>query len=207
MLPSPCDIAASVASLANGDHCRLDGMLKLDEDLERYRLIIEATRPEIVVETGTLTGASAAWFAAQGLTVVTVDVSPRAVPGGDVYGITGSSTDPAVVEQVRAIVGGKRCMVSLDSDHTAAHVTREIGLYGPMVTAGCYLVVEDGIFGVASADLATRHGCGPAGGSPLDAIAQCLDGNPDWVRDTDIEQAFPITHHPAGFWRRLAKEK
>ncbi len=205
MLDTPVDIAASVASLANGEHCRLDGMLKLQSDLDRYQLIIEATRPEVVVETGTLTGASAAWFAAHGMIVVTVDIGPRAVPGG-VYSVVGSSIDPAVVEQVRSIVAGRTCMVSLDSDHTAAHVTKEIELYGPMVTPGCYLVVEDGIFGYALPELRTRHGCGPAGGSPLDAIERCLAGNPDWTRDLDIEGAFPTTHHPAGFWRRLGEE-
>jgi hypothetical protein len=73
-----------------------------------------------------------------------------------------------------------------------------------MVTPGCFLVVEDGIFGYAPDELRTTHGCGPDGGSPLDAIAQCLEGNPDWTRDLDIEGMSPVSHHPHGFWRRSA---
>ena len=34
-------------------------------------------------------------------------------------------------------------MVILDSDHTRDHVLRELELYAPFVTQGCYLVVED----------------------------------------------------------------
>ncbi len=34
-------------------------------------------------------------------------------------------------------------MVMLDSNHTHAHVARELELYSPFVTKGCYLVVLD----------------------------------------------------------------
>jgi len=99
-------------------------------------------------------------------------------------------------------VAGRRCMVSLDSDHSGPHVSEEIKLYGPLVTPGCYLVVEDGIFGYATRTLRTAHGLGDMIGSPLDAIEEHLAGNPDWSRDIATERLSPVTHHPAGFWRR-----
>jgi len=34
-------------------------------------------------------------------------------------------------------------MVFLDSDHSMEHVARELKAYGPMVTPGCYMVVDD----------------------------------------------------------------
>lgn len=201
MRTTPADIAVSLESLASGEHCRLDGMLKIEADLDRYRQIIEATKPEVLVETGTLTGASAMWFASLGVQVITVDVSPRAIPSGNVISVVGSSIDPLTVNTVLAWLQGRRCMVSLDSDHSAPHVKAEIGLYGPMVSEGCYLVVEDTIFGYASPELCAKQGFSLEHGSPLDAVEELLEGKPGWVRDLAIEGAYPATHHPNGFWR------
>jgi cephalosporin hydroxylase len=213
-LPVYIDLPGSLNSLAANEHVREDGMLKLDADLNRYRQIIEATKPDVIVETGTRTGASARWFGAVAgprVDVITIDISrPLDLPAGDtmtfasestITFITGDSTDPAIIERVRELVAGRRCMVSLDSDHSAAHVAKEIDLYGPLVTPGCYLVVEDGIFGHAPQALREHHIPGLAG-SPLDAIADKLAGNPQWSRDIATERLSPISHHPAGWWVR-----
>lgn len=208
------DVPASLETLALNRHVKPDGMLKLDEDLERYRRIIEATQPEVIVETGTRSGESARWFArAAGCEVITVDVDQRQGAAGHpvsqsgskptIYWVSGNSADPAVVELVVELVEGRRCMVSLDSDHSGPHVAEEIKLYGPLVTPGCYLVVEDGIFGYATRTLRAQHGLGDMVGSPLDAVEEHLDGNPDWSRDIAIERLSPVTHHPAGFWVKL----
>lgn len=209
-LPVHVDVEASLETLAQNRHVKADGMLKLDEDLERYRQIIEATKPEVIVETGTRSGASARWFAEHGVEVITVDLNkPTNEDWWDhpniLIGLFGySSTDPEVVDRVTDLVAGRRCMVSLDSDHSGPHVAEEIKLYGPLVTPGCYLVVEDGIFGYATRTLRTQHGLGDMVGSPLDAIAEHLDGNPDWSRDIAIERLSPVTHHPSGYWIRNA---
>lgn len=197
------DVAASLATLVGDEHDH-DGMLKLQTDLDRYAQIIAASRPEVIVETGTRTGASARWFARQGLDVITVDIEAKWMRDSDdpVLYLVGDSADPAVIEHVRELVAGRRCTVSLDSDHSAGHVAAEIEAYGSMVSPGCYLVVEDGIFGYAPQQLRDRHF--PAGleGSPLDAIAALLHGNPDWCRDLAVERLHPTTHHPAGWWVR-----
>jgi cephalosporin hydroxylase len=202
-LPIHIDLGASLASLAANEHVH-DGMLKLPADLDRYRQIIEATKPEVIVETGTRTGGSARWFAEQGLDVVTIDVNDLDPPfnADPITYVVGDSADPAVVARVDQLVDGRRCMVSLDSDHSAAHVAEEIKLYGPLVTPGCYLVVEDGLFGYAPRTLRAAHGLGDMVGSPLDAIAEHLDGNPDWSRDLAVEKLSPVSHHPSGWWRR-----
>lgn len=204
------DLQASLASLAANAHVRDDGMLKLQQDLDRYRAIIEATKPEVIVETGTHAGASARWFAKQGMDVITIDVEPRNWEGlfhgtdetGWITFLCSDSADPAVVQRATELVAGRRCMVSLDSDHSAEHVAEEIRLYGPMVSPGCYLVVEDGIFGYAPPQLRAQHGLGGMVGSPLDAIVELLDGKPGWSRDIAIERLSPISHHPAGWWTR-----
>ena len=198
---------ASLATLANNEHV-LGGMLKLPADLDRYAQIIAETKPDVIVETGTRTGASARWFADQGIAVITVDISRDAFVGGfrgedDVKMVLGDSGDPDVAARVSELVAGRRCMVSLDSDHSAAHVAKEIELYGPMVTPGCYLVVEDTIFGHAPPALREHHGLGSMVGSPLDAVAEHLAGNPDWSRDIAIERLSPTSHHPAGWWVKV----
>lgn len=200
------DVEASLETLAQNRHVKPDGMLKLDEDLERYRQLIEATKPEVIVETGTWGGASAAWFLEQGLDVISVDLNPPPAANKDllVDWVQGDAKDPAVVDRVFELVAGRRCMVSLDSDHSGPHVAEEIKLYGPLVTPGCYLVVEDGIFGYATRTLRNAHGLGEMVGSPLHAIEEHLDGNPDWSRDIAIERLSPVSHHPAGFWIRNA---
>lgn len=213
-LPVHVDIPASLETLERNEHVRSNGMLKLLADLERYEQIIDATNPGLVIETGTRSGTSAEWFAKQGCEVITVDVSP--VPGGPdgdyqtgskptIHYVRGNAADPDVVERVKDLVdriGADRVMVSLDSDHSGLHVSEEIKLYGPLVSPGCYLVVEDGIFGYATRTLRTAHGLGEMVGSPLDAIAEHLDGNPDWSRDVAIERLSPTSHHPAGWWVR-----
>lgn len=209
-LPVYVDIPACLATLASNEHVKPDGMLKLDEDLDRYAAIIEATRPEVIVETGTRSGASARWFLARpGVEeVITVDVTNAddtadvVSDKGRVTFLSGDSADPDVVTAVTNLVAGRRCMVSLDSDHSGPHVTREIEAYGPLVSSGCYLVVEDGIFAYATRTLRTAHGLGEMVGSPLDAVEKLLTDNLHWSRDIAIERLSPVTHHPGGWWIR-----
>jgi cephalosporin hydroxylase len=173
-----------------------EGMIKTWEDVSRYRRIIEETKPEVVVECGSAFGGSAAWFRGEGLDVVSIDVLDQLEPlnRDKATWITGSSTDPAVVAQVKKLVKGRRTMVVLDSDHHAEHVAEEIRLYAPLVTRGCFLVVEDGI---------VRWMPGEDYPGPLDAIEAVMPPAGRWQRAVDIEQMYPVTMHPAGWWLRL----
>jgi len=65
---------------------------------------------------------------------------------------------------------GPRIMVTLDSHHDAYHVMQELALYAPLVTPGCYLVVED-----------TNMG-----GHPVQ--------EPPWEGPWDAARAFLLTH-------------
>jgi cephalosporin hydroxylase len=182
-------------------------MLKHRADLDRYRHLIAVTRPQVIIETGTRTGDSARWFAAQpGVElVVSVDVTHRRLnpaPGvARIEWVRGSSVRPSIIQRAATLVAGRRSMVSLDSDHSAAHVAAEIRGYGPLVTSGCHLVVEDGITGWLDTQTRREH-VGKQQGDPLDAIRAVLADDPRFERDTDIEAMFAVSMHPAGWWRR-----
>jgi cephalosporin hydroxylase len=201
------DLEASVRAMS-AQGCLLFGVpaIKGLEDLHRYSIVIDATRPDLVLQTGTAVGGSAVWLAHQsirypGPDVVTIDVDGDRIDGrvlddDKITVLTGSSTDEAMVEAARMVAEShERVMVVLDSDHSVGHVVREIDLYGPMVTPGCYLVVEDGIYDFTEAG-AFRPG-------PLRAIESRLVGNDQWRRDIEIEALEPISMYPAGWWRRL----
>ena len=78
--------------------------------------------------------------------VCTVDVEeiPDRPVDPRIRHLLGSSTDPEVVAEVKAMAASaERVMVLLDSDHSCEHVTRELELDAELVTPGCYLIVED----------------------------------------------------------------
>jgi cephalosporin hydroxylase len=218
LLPFNVDVEASYATFDSEgpggykqDYRGL-GIWKNVDDMERYRRVIEETKPEVVVETGTRWGGFAAWITGEfpGIEVITVDIDdqtrPPEWPG--VTFVTGNSTDEGVAAQVRELVAGRRCMVSLDADHHAPAVWLELGLYSSLVTPGCYLVVEDGLADIVTARRARRMGHEiPQLGGPLVAIAASpLPRSPLWERDRVIEELTPITYYPAGWWRRTHHE-
>lgn len=172
-------------------------------DLSRYTQIINSTLPTLVIETGTDTGASADWFADHVLAVVTIDTdkSKFCMPKRfDVECLYGSSTSSAVFNLVQSLAAKHRVMVSLDSDHSEEHVRREIELYAPLVSLGCYLVIEDGIFDLLPCGFDKGYN---ANAGVLKAIEATMLNRPDFARDFALEGMFPITGSPAGWWRRV----
>ena len=170
--------------------------VKLEEDLARYEVVIGKTEPEVIVETGTYTGKSAVWFTNLGPEVITIDIDHSHIRGlvPGVRYFYGSSTDLKIVSIALELTHDRRTMVVLDSDHAAMHVSREIELYGPLVTPGCYMVVEDGI-----APWATPCAGDPG---PMAAVTALLSDNPGWSMDYEVQDMSPITMHPLGWWRK-----
>lgn len=163
-------------------------------DLWAYQAIIDKTKPDLIIETGTFLGGSAVWLADRfDGDVISVDLAAdRDLPQHDrVEFIAGvSSTDPAVIALLNKEREGKRTMVILDSDHSREHVLAELGLYAPMVSKGCYLVVED------TNPFAYR---GPAG--PERALRAWNPPKRGFTIDREIEPF--LTCHPGGYLRRI----
>jgi cephalosporin hydroxylase len=130
--------------------------------------------------------------------VLTIDVLDReGRPQHDrVTYLTGSSTDPEIVERVqREAEGASPVMVILDSDHARDHVLAELRAYAPLVTPGSYLVVED-------TNINGRPIGRELGPGPHEAVDTFLSEAPGFARDVSREKFF-LTFNPGGFLRRL----
>lgn len=170
---------------------------KTPADLWIYQEIIHEVRPELIVETGTLWGGSALYYAhlldlcGDGH-VVTIDITDRDRPAHDrLEYITASSIDPDVVERVHKLASDMRTLVILDSDHRRDHVLAELTAYADIVTPGSYLIVEDTHVGRVERD----HAPGPM--EALDAFLP----DPRFEVDRSREK-FGHTFNPSGYLRR-----
>jgi cephalosporin hydroxylase len=119
--------------------------------------IMFEVKPDVVVETGTFVGGSAALWATlleqihPSARVITIDIKDhgtrqaRELPivQRHVDFLIGSSVDPAIVAEVERQVEGKRVLIILDSLHTKDHVLKELRAYSPMVSVGSYIIVQD----------------------------------------------------------------
>jgi cephalosporin hydroxylase len=176
--------------------------LKNPLDLWIYQEIVFETRPELIVETGTYRGGSALYLASlcdlmgRG-EIVSIDVDPMRddypVHPRITYLAGRSSTDPAVVDEVRARAGGRPLLVILDSDHSQVHVEAELAAFAPLVPVGCYVIVEDSNIGEIRKDLLP---------GPLEAVEKFLARSNEFEVDHEREK-FLITFNPSGYLRRV----
>jgi len=175
---------------------------KSPNDLWLYQEIIHRLRPGLVIETGTAYGGSATYLAwlldrEDHGRLVSVDIAARNTPPHPrVTYLAGSSTDPEIVAQVKAMVpDGEPVMVMLDSDHSERHVYDELCAYADLVTPGSYLVVED--------TNVNGHPAHPNyGPGPMEAARRFVAERDDFVVDTSMHRLL-LTLNPEGYLRRL----
>jgi cephalosporin hydroxylase len=182
-------------------------ILKCPEDLFIYQEIIHHTNPDVIIETGVAYGGSSLFLADMcdlmgHAKVVAIDVTLTNVhhrtknhPG--IRLIEGDSTAPSTFVCAREhIRSSDRVMVVLDSDHTKAHVFKELELYAPLVTLGCYLIVEDTNI--------NGHPVAPGwGNGPYEAVDEFLETHPEFERDLSCERLL-VTFNPGGYLKRIA---
>lgn len=177
-------------------------VLKPPTDLWIYQELIEKHRPDLIIETGTLRGGSAVFFADMNRLmnpnghVVTIDINPKNLNPksleSDAEFWTGSSIDVIVIERLKKLIQQRNCqtvMVILDSDHSEVHVTKELELYSPLVTVGMPLIVEDG-GNCYSVEV---------------AIENWLKKNSHFVQDFECEK-FMLTFNRFGYLEKLREK-
>ncbi len=189
-------------------------IIQLPEDIVIMQELIWKLKPDVIVETGIAHGGSAVFYASlleligKGK-VVAVDVDIRkhnelAIKSHflahRIHMIQGSSVDPSVISRVRGeIKPTDKVMVTLDSNHSKAHVAKELELYGGIVTPGSYLVAMDG----AQSWVADIPNGKPEWNTdnPLVAIEEFVAKDKRYVIDEHYNR-LKITSSPKGFLRR-----
>lgn len=176
---------------------------KCPTDLWVYQEMLFEKRPDWVVETGTAHGGSALFLAhvmdslGHGQ-IVSVDIEERRdrPEHPRVTYLTGSSTAPEILDEVRSMVGGGTAIVVLDSDHSKGHVLDELAAYSGLVPPGGYLVVED--TNVNGHPVLPHFGPGP-----MEAVEDFL-ASPDGADFSvdDEKEKLLLTFNPRGFLRR-----
>jgi cephalosporin hydroxylase len=191
-------------------------VIQLPQDLLAVQELIWQVRPDLIVETGIAHGGSLIHSASLlellggDRIVVGVDVdirvhNRRAIErhplAHRIRLIEGSSTDDRVAETVRQHARGRRAvMVVLDSNHTHAHVRRELDLYAPLVTRESYLVVFDTIIEDLPDELFAGRGWGK-GNNPKTAVWEFMATTKRFEIDARIPAKLLLTSAPDGFLR------
>ena len=162
-------------------------------------------RPALLIECGTNRGGSSFFFASlfdfigHGR-VITIDIEKmHNLSHPRVTYLLGSSVGPDVLDQVAGAVAETSgpVMVLLDSDHSETHVRSEMDAYHRFVTAGSFLMVQDGVVDILPIFAAGRPG-------PLRAIESFLKSHPEFEVDSERCTRFLITHSPKGWLRRTS---
>jgi cephalosporin hydroxylase len=185
------------------------GALQNPNDVWITQEIISEVKPDLIVEAGTFMGGSAALWAMvleqvnPNGRVITIDIEDR-VPAEAhnlpivkerVDFLRGSSTDPKIIDEIRRRADGKKVLVILDSDHSKNHVLDEMNAYGPMVTKGSYMIVQDTNI--------NGHPVYPDfGPGPWEALDEYLPKNEQFQSDKSRERLM-FTMHPRGYLKKV----
>jgi cephalosporin hydroxylase len=194
-------------------------IIQYPQDVIAIQEVVWRTKPDLIIETGVARGGSLILYSSllkligNGGRVIGVDIDIRphnreAIedhPLADaIHLIEGSSIDEATVEAVHAQVkGAERVMVVLDSMHTADHVLRELELYSPFVTQGCYLIVFDTVIEFMPPETVANRPWG-TGNSPYNAVEQFLETNDRFRIDHSIDAKLQVSVAPHGYLECVA---
>ena len=194
-------------------------IIQFPQDLAALQEIIWDTKPDLIIETGIAHGGSLIFHASMlqllgnDGRVLGVDIDIRDHNRAEIEAhpmferiemIQGSSIDGSTADQVRMIAGGaKRVMVVLDSNHTHAHVERELELYAPLVTKDCYLVVCDTLIEDMPAGSFPDR-LWDKGDNPATAVREFLTATDRFEVDAAIDAKLQISVAPGGYLKCMA---
>ncbi|MBV4475766.1 cephalosporin hydroxylase family protein [Pseudomonas sp. B2M1-30] len=191
-------------------------IIQFPQDMIAMQEIIWSVKPDIIVETGIAHGGSLVFYASMleligHGEVLGIDIDIRqhnreAIEthpmSKRIQMIQGSSIDPAIVDEVRQRVAGKKVLVVLDSNHTHEHVLAELQAYAPLTSVDSYCVVMDTVVEDMPQDAFPDRPWGK-GDNPKTAVWAYLEENRDFEIDHAVHGKLLITVAPDGYLRRV----
>ncbi len=119
--------------------------------------------------------------------------------------LEGSSIAEEMLHQVHAwAADASRVLVVLDSNHTHAHVLRELELYSPLVQKGSYLIVMDTVVEDMPAGSYPDRAW-DRGNNPKTAVWEFLKSNDRFEIDREVQEKLQITCAPDG-WLKCIRD-
>ena len=198
-------------------------IIQYPQDMVAMQQLIWQVQPDLIIETGIAHGGSLIFSASmlelnaacggpKDAEVMAVDIDIRAHNKAAIEAhpmfrritmLQGSSVAPEIVEQVRNKARGKqRVLVSLDSNHTHAHVLAELEAYAPMTSVESYCVVFDTVIEDLPAEAYPDRTWGP-GDNPKTAVWAYVKDHPEFEIDQRIDQQLLVSVAPNGYLRRV----
>ena len=208
-------------------------IIQYPQDMVAIQELIWSIKPDLIIETGIAHGGSLIHSAsmlalldmcdameageridpnASGRKVLGIDIDIRthnraaieAHPmASRIQMIQGSSIEPEIIEQVRAIASNhSRILVCLDSNHTHDHVLSELKAYAPLTSVGSYCVAFDTIVEDMPKAMFPDRPWGP-GNNPKTAVWEYLKSHSEFEIDKSIQHKLLITVAPDGYLKRV----
>ena len=191
-------------------------IIQYPQDIVAMQEIVWEVKPDLIIETGIARGGSLILYASllqllgKG-EVLGIDIDIRAhnrsvieshPMASRITMFEGSSVTDEMGERVRQFAKGhETVLVVLDSNHTHAHVLRELELYAPLVTPASYCVVFDTVVeDMPPGSFPDRPW--DVGDNPKTAAREYLRRHPEFEIDTAIPDKLQITVAPDGYLRR-----
>ncbi len=197
--------AGTMKSVYRGVPC-----FKSPLDLALYLQLLSRQRPRTVIEIGTKFGGSALWFAdmltadrGPGVRVLSVDILMQASFRDDrITFMEGDAAKLGATLRPELLAGlPKPWLVVEDSSHRFEDAAAVLDFFHPHLSAGDYIVVEDGILDQFEDPLYLRYANGPNR-----AVERFLKSHPgSYSVDTDLCDHFGrnATWSPNGWLRKL----